>query len=199
MATLPDTNEGHIDVLDVFLESVTDLTDPWFVRQVLANGISSIVELFPDGSTDAVVDGPERDALKAVLLTLRFFTQSGTECSSIGNIATIIAEPDFGVRPELITEYSNTQAELNAYLDSPPAMVLPAQMDAATKRKIYDTILYGRFAHANPTKRKLALQWEGDSLAALIETEFLTIVMDFINRADLLAQTVRKIRDEHAC
>ena len=193
---LPTTNEERIDVLDVFLESAADLSHSWFVKHAIDNGINSVVELLPDGSVDAVVDGPHRDALKAVLLTLRFFNRSNYELSSIRNVATIISEPELRVRQELISEYENTRKDLNDYLDSSPEVLLP-ELGDKTKRDIFDTFLYGRFAHSNPRKRKIALQWEKSNDYQHIEIMFLKIVMHYIERTSLLGETVKKILDEH--
>jgi len=193
---LPTTNEERIDVLDVFLESAADLSHSWFVKHAIDNGINSVVELLPDGSVDAVVDGPHRDALKAVLLTLRFFNRSNYELTSIGNVTTIISEPELRVRQELISEYEDTRKDLNDYLDSSPEVLLP-ELGDNTKRDIFDTFLYGRFAHSNPCKRKLALQWEKSNDYQHIEIMFLKIVMHYIERTSLLGETVKKILDEH--
>ena len=142
------------------------------------------------------MDGPERDALKAVLLTLRFFSQSRTERTSIENIGAIIAEPSLGVREDLIQEYAQRRGVLNAYLKSSLPIKLPDFDGSVTKWKIYDTILYGRFAHANPSKRRLALKWEASDFWAIIHHEFLSIVMEYINKVEHLAQTIQEIRDE---
>ena len=198
MVQLPTTNEDRIDVIDVFLESVDELNSSWFVKQVLDNGINATVTLLPDGTTEGDVVAPERDAIKAALLTLRFFIQSNTELSSVGNVAQIIAHSDLNVDAALVAEYEATRAELNTYLSGAPPVQFPAQFNATTREIIYRTILYGRFAHADIAKRKQALAWEVDPVCPLIRTEFLTIAMDFINFVDRLAQTLRKIRAEIA-
>ena len=196
MIELPDNNDERIDVLNIFVESVAELTDSWYVKQVTEDGINCEIDLSRHSDNASTV-APEQDALKAVLLTLRFFCQSKSERSSVGNVSEIIAEPDFAIEQRLIDEYEQTRTELNEYFKSSPPIKYPSHLNATTRWLVFDTILYGRLAHSNPKKRKIALQWENDPIWPMIKTDFRVIVMDFINHLTALSGTCQKIIDQH--
>lgn len=190
----PTTLEDQLDVLDVFIDSADELTNSWFLRDVKSNGINTGFQWAHGGLLQTTRTGPEHEAVKAVLLTLRFFCQSRTERSSIENVDNLIQT--FSIDQELKDRFSQSRSDFNAYLQSSPSITFPVDSNAATRRSILDTLLYGRFAHANPCKRRQALKWQQAPYYDDLRAQFDLIVLEFIKAAAVMAQICREVRSE---
>ncbi len=150
------TNEER-DILNIFIDSVDELLQSNFLNQVVENGIVTNYTWNQDGFLSIQRGGPELEAVKAFILTIRFFCQNN-ERTSVGNMDNMIAEMD--VHQNIKDAFTNTRQELNNYLNSLPIIQFEEGSEPINRRQIFETFLYGKFAHADRTKRNLLLIWQ---------------------------------------
>src|SRR5262249_13134014 len=144
------------EVLVGFVESVDELLGSDFAQEI-RKPVRVGILAGPDGRITTKVCGPRRDAIKAFLLTLRFFCQDN-EATSLRNRPDRLK--DIPVDRKLKGVFLQSRKNFNASLDGPLyAPVLGVGAD--TKRDLFEAFLYGVFAHANPRHRKKVTDWEG--------------------------------------
>jgi hypothetical protein len=165
------------DVLTMFVESVDELLDSEFLQQVQGVGISCKLEW----SNNVFLfnrKGPKRDSIKAVLLTLRFFGQN-SEPTSLCNMEERINCLE--IDPASKERFRTLRHDINVLLDKAPLIKFPKDAGVNSNRRIYDIILYGIFAHANPEKRKIVKEWEKQPFIQDILCQFDLICLEYIN------------------
>lgn len=175
------------EVLEVFIETVEELQTSEFAKQV-KKGVS--VELVArQGGIISQCSGPEREAVKAFLLTLRFFGQDN-EVTSLHNMAKRVAT--FNIDQNLKDEFNISRNEFNKFLDDP--LHVPVHgAGANTKRDVFEAFLYGIYAHANPKYRRKVKQWEAMPYYGDLEAQFFVIAAHFMAAATAMAETCKKI------
>jgi hypothetical protein len=129
------------EVLEIFLEGADELSGSRFADQV-RNGIRVGMLLVPEG-IETRVAGPEHEATKAFLLTLRAFGQDNDQ-TSLRNIAARVRA--LAVSQSSKDRFLTSRENFNAFLDSPLNVLVPDN-DADTKRKVFEAFLYGIYAH----------------------------------------------------
>jgi hypothetical protein len=175
------------EVLDIFIETVEELQASEFAKQI-KGGIRVGLKA---GNAVIISElaGPDREALKAFLLTLRFFRQNNEE-TSLRNMATRVAglNVDQGLKDEFLTSRDN----FNAFLDGPLAVPVNG-VGADSKRDVFESFLYGVYAHANPDHRRRVKGWEKLPFYADLEAQFLLTVAHFTAAVTSMAETCRKM------
>lgn len=176
------------EVLQIFIESVDELIDSEFLSQVKTQSISTQLNWSQNGGLLSERTGPKRDAVKAFLLTLRFFRQNN-EPTSLCNMEERIE--GLNLNAELKERFRTSRHNFNSYLDKRPSINFSPEIGADTNRKILDTFLYGIFAHANPKHRRQAKQWEGAPYYEDIRAQFDLILIEFLKALAAMANVCR--------
>jgi hypothetical protein len=122
------------EVLEIFAESVDELLASQFLAQAKGGGVSTALSWSLSGGLVAQRAGPEREAVKAFLLTLRFFCQN-TEPTSLCKMEDRISE--LSINAEVKEDFRKSRANFNSYLDGPPSVGFPAGSGADTRRDIF--------------------------------------------------------------
>ena len=175
------------EVVEIFIETVNELRDSSFAKQI-KNGVRVDLVVGQDGLFSRF-DGPERDTVKAFLLTLRFFGQNNEE-TSLQNMSGRIQSFDVG--GSLIEEFQRLRYELNTFLDEP--LNVPVQaIGADTKLDVYNAFLYGIYAHANPTRRRKVKEWERNPFYADLEAQFCMIAAQYMAVLAKMAETCNRM------
>lgn len=186
---MPLTNR---EILEVFIESVDDLIESRYLAQAKAGGVGSSVSFLKGLGMVMGRSGPERDSVKAVLLTIRFFCQDN-EKTSLQNMDALIQT--LPVVQDLKDRFTKARAEFNTHLQKPPVVGFPAESGADTNGSIFDTFLYGEFAHANPEKRRRLKNWEAQPWINGLRSQFDLTLLNFISCVVVMRQIVQEILD----
>jgi hypothetical protein len=175
------------EVLEIFIETVDELQASEFAKEI-KGGVRGG---FKAGNSVIISElaGPDREALKAFLLTLRLFRQSNEE-TSLRNMAARVA--GLNVDQGLKDEYLNSRDNFNAFLDGPLAVRVNG-VGADTKRDLFESFLYGIYAHANPAPRRQVKSWEKLPFYADLEMQFLVTVAHFMATVTKMAETCKKM------
>ena len=174
------------EVLEIFIETVDELRSSNYAKHI-ENGVQ--VDLI--AGQDAIIShctGPEREAVKAFLLTLRFFRQNN-EVTSLQNMADRIQT--LNVEQALKDGFLESRDNFNAFLDSPLDVPVP-DARAGTKRDVFEAFLYGIYAHANPDHRRRVKEWEVLPFYGDLEAQFYVIAAQFMIAVTVMAETCRK-------
>ncbi len=175
------------EVLEIFIETVDELQSSEFAKQV-RKGVRVGLSV-GQGIIISQCAGPEREAVKAFLLTLRFFRQDN-DVTSLRNMAKRVAT--LNVSKELKDEFLRSRDNFNAFLDSP--LDVPVQgAGADTKRDVFEAFLYGIYAHANPDHRRKVKGWEKMPYYGDLEAQFYVIAAHFMAAATAMAGTCKKM------
>ena len=189
MAQKGQTSSTYTDreVLEIFIETVEELQSSEFAKQ--SKGGVRVGLKAGNGVIISELVGPEREALKAFLLTLRFFRQNNEE-TSLRNMAARVGglNVDQGLKDEFLTSRDN----FNTFLDGP--LAVPVQgVGADSKRDVFESFLYGVYAHANPDHRRRVKGWEQLPFYADLQAQFMVIVAHFMAAVTKMAETCRKM------
>ena len=161
--------EEQISTLQLFNEKVRELLELSFVKAITEPnaGFSLSGERQEDGSFKmrSTVRGPSIEAVKAFVLTIRFFIQDN-ETTSLRNIATLYDSSN--IDPQQRAYFQSARTEVNKMLDSPNFFNLNYDGVTPTNRQVMDVFVYGGLAHANPEKYKTYKDWMSFPPAAVM-------------------------------
>lgn len=143
-----------VEILRLFNEKADDLKRSRYFKSILENGPGFSIVFEPKGNTTVTVRGPDDDAIKAFVLTFRFFIQDNERCS-IRNIANIYEGLD--IPTELINDFKSNRDGINSFLSN--RSMLKLKNENVEFRKILDVFFYGGLAHANEEKKRLFDYW----------------------------------------
>ena len=156
MTTLDD----QIATLRLFNEKTEELLELSFIKAVTNPdaGVRISGQLKEDGSHEirSEVKGPSNEAIKAFVLTFRYFIQNN-ETISLKNIADLYDVANIGI--SLKEQFKSARRAVNEMLDSPNFVNLTYNGSAPTNREVMDVFVYGGLAHANPQKYQLYKEW----------------------------------------
>lgn len=178
------------EVLEIFVESADELRDSRFLAQAKTGGVSTSLSWSGAGGLVAQRTGPEREAVKAFLLTLRFFCQNN-EPTSLCNMENRISA--LAIDADLKDNFRKFRANFNAFLDGQPSVGFPAGSGADTRRDIFNTFVYGVFAHANPNYRRQVKTWEGQPYYHDVQAQFDLILLNFLAALAAMANVGRQV------
>lgn len=186
---IPSTMPDQLEVLDTFVESADELCSSEYVAQIRRDGLSIKREWTPS-SVKVTTTNPSQEAAKAVVLTLRLFCQDN-DATSLNNVATML-----GMMPVDATAaacFHQSRLNFNLFLDSAPTISFPTDAGAATNRQIWDTFLYGKFAHARVAKRRVIKRWQDELYGNDVHVQFDVIVLEFIKAVSIMSKTCKEI------
>lgn len=193
----------QLAALRLFNEKTAELMELSFV-QSLADpeaGFAIGIQRQEDGRYEVTssVNGPTTEAVKAFVLTYRFFIQDN-ETTSFRNIARLYATAD--IDTELKDRFLSARSAINEMLDSPINLDFTYNGKRPTNRILMDVFIYGGLAHANPQKYETYKEWMGHPISNAIFRSSFTIVLGhvlnaivYIARVNLMAieQIERKV------
>ena len=187
-----DTPCTDRDVLEIFVESADELLGSCFQAQAKTGGIPTSLSWSQVDGFVAQRAGPEREAVKALLLTLRLFCQNN-EPTSLCNMEDRISAS--AIAANLREEFRKSRANFNIFLDGPPSVGFPAGSGADTRRDIFNTFVCGVFAHANPRCRRQVKDWESLPYYEDVQAQFDLILLNFLAALAPMANVCRQLLD----
>lgn len=173
------------EVLEMFVEAADELSGSSFADQV-RKGVRVGLLLVPEG-IETRVAGPEHEATKAFLLTLRLFGQDN-DVTSLRNMADRVQALTVSQPPK--ARFLKSRDSINAFLDSPLHVPVP-DTDADTKRKVFETFLYGIYAHTAEEHRRRVKRWREQVYYADLEAQFYVILGHFLAAVTAMANACR--------
>ncbi len=187
MTAMHALSVDQIRRLRLFNEKANELDGSRFATALYDQQTGVIIEGDLTGPAEAVFVGPDDDAIRAFVLTLRLFRQD-RDGISIRALADIYDAE--GVPQKLRDEFDKARKALNNRLDSDTMFVF--NDECITRKRLLDVFLYGGLAHVDADKRALYEQWQAFGMAfALMSNEFVVTLGEFFN-------CVRWIRDINA-
>jgi hypothetical protein len=183
------------EVLEIFVESADELLGSRFLAQAKTGGISTCLSWSQAGGLVAQRTGPEQEAVKAFLLTLRFFCQNNEPtslCNMEDRISALAIDADFK------DKFRKSRANFNTFLDAQPSVGFPAGSGADTRRGIFNTFVYGIFAHAKPKYRRQVKTWESQPYYQDVQAQFDLILLSFLAALAVMANVCRQVLQSEA-
>ena len=170
--------DNQIATLELFNEKVRELLELSFIKASLYPnvGFSLKGKSRDDGKFEIETEskGPSGEAIKAFVLTFRFFIQDN-EKISLHNIAGLYEASN--IDPAQKDYLNSVREDVNDMLDLTNFINITLDGDTPTNRKIMDVFVYGGLAHANPEKYRLYKAWTSfPPAAAMLQTCFIMIL-----------------------
>lgn len=185
--------EDQMVALRLFNEKVNELLELSFVKAVTDPnaGFSLSGKRQEDGSfkMESTVRGPTVEAVKAFVLTFRFFIQDN-ETISLRNIASLYDSNN--IDPQQRAYFQSARNEVNKMLDAPNFLNLNYNGVTPTNRQVMDIFVYGGLAHANPEKYKTYKDWMSFPPAAVILQSCFNKILGHILQALAYIQQVNE-------
>jgi len=117
----------------------------------------------------------KEDEIKSFVLTMRLFVQDN-EKISIRNLSKLYENMNIDIRYK--TKFSTLRNNLNGYLNEKALTFIES---SPTKRDVYDTLLYGYYAHKQSDKLKKIQLWKNEQFDwDTIFFEFQRILHEFV-------------------
>lgn len=195
--------DGQTASLRLFNEKVRELFELSFVKAISEPnaGVKISGKRREDGSFEVTseVRGPSKEAIKAFVLTFRFFIQDN-EKASLHNISALYDASN--IDPQQKAFFQSARIAINNLLDSPNFFNLSINGVIPTNREIMDVFIYGGFAHANSDKYERYKEWISfPSTAAMLQVCFNMILGHILRALDYIAQvnenTINQLSEKH--
>jgi hypothetical protein len=157
--------------LELFVERADELEKGGFIKYLGENRpITLTVTSQDDGMSLIEAKGPDDDATKAMIATIRPFM--GQRPISFGSIVELCDDP--GLSSEWKSLVVTNRNDVNSYLDNQVAIVEPPGELLLTRRAILDIFIYGKILHIDDDKKhKIYEKWQSDKFFfLLLTTEF---------------------------
>ena len=185
--------EDQIAALRLFNEKVNELLELSFVKAVTDPnaGFSLSGKRQEDGSfkMKSTVRGPSVEAVKAFVLTFRFFIQDN-ETISLRNIASLYDSKN--IDPQQRAYFQSARNEVNKMLGAPNFLNLNYDGVTPTNRQVMDIFVYGGLAHANPEKYQTYKDWMSFPPAAVMLQSCFNTILGHILQALAYVQQVNE-------
>ena len=130
--------------------------------------------------------------MKALLLTVRFFCQDNE--TSIKNTADLIQ--GLAVDDALKAEFKAIREQFNTFLAAASPIKFRSSVGADTNQEIFETFLYGCFAHANREKRRRMKAWEDQPYFNDLRAQFDVVLVKFVKAVVALKAVCAKVLTE---
>ena len=160
----------YIKRLTQFNEMVDDLLkDSEFVKWLLKNKLGFSTH-FKEQKEEFRY--PLKDAVKAFVLTYRFFIQDN-ERISLRNIKRLYDE--LPIKSTKKRQFYKIRDRINKFLDSKPIFKVSG-FNMSSNRKIQNVIIYGGLAHQNKKLYKIFKKWKNSPWWEMIFIDFCAIL-----------------------
>lgn len=179
--------EDILRPLRLFNEKANTLRNSRFVQH---GTISGSVYATQDQQVHTAINLPDEEAIRAFVLTFRFFIQE-KETSSFKRLADTYEK--LPVSEELKTQYSTLRRGLNDLLDASSNL----KIFNLTRRDIIWTIIYGELAHSDEEKLARIDVWRKDPVIwTLVQFEFNSSLADVLEYIVAVANLNTKVLEE---
>lgn len=176
------------EALELFVEKTQELKNGRFAEYVKKNGVTLNISIVETEAVEFSLDIPDTEAIKALLLTLRFFFQNN-EPISLYNVQKLVNGPDLS-DPDLSADwkaqYTVTRSEINNHLRANTPLYIQKENRNVTRQEIWDAFIWGHYAHSG--KREEYLRWKGHGLFPFIRFEFIETLMAFQEGIEYIAE-----------
>lgn len=145
-----------------------------------------------DRRLSATMNLPDEEAIRAFVLTFRFFIQN-QEASSFKGLAD--AYEKLQISDELKMKYSELRRALNGVLDSSSNV----KIFNLTRGDIIRTFIYGELAHEDEKKHAMIDSWREDPWTwGLVKLEFSSSLREVLRYIEAVADLNTKVLQEIA-
>jgi hypothetical protein len=176
--------------LELFREKAKELEDSIFVQSIAKSGsLSTSIKRRVGEPLTIERSGPTEDEIRSSVLTIRLFRQDNDRIS-IRNIAALVNS--LPIDQQIKDEYARWRSELNDYLDAPTSTGFDLGNGPITRKFLFETFLYGFYAHLEEPKFKLVSEWRGMPFFADMKMEFDMILLKFTQAVARLSRVVEK-------
>lgn len=186
--------DDQISTLEFFNEKVYELLELSFVKETLYPNVGFTLKgkRREDGKFDIETEGrgPSDEAIKAFVLTFRFFIQNNEEIS-LQNIASLYQKSN--IDPVQIDYLNNVIDAINRMLDSANFINISINGETPTNRKIMEVFVYGALAHANPKKYRIYKEWTSFPPASAMLLTCFIMVLDNVLKMLILITEINKM------
>jgi len=147
------SKEVKLSTLQLFNEKFKELKNSGFPKNWLHKNINYEFDFLENKVKQ---DIPNQDEIKSFILTVRFFIQDNEPCS-IRNMGTLYNELD--IPNNLKDDFLALRDRINNFLDSKTHFG-PKDKPQYTHRDIFESFIYGHFAHSNKEKHDTVKKWK---------------------------------------
>ena len=161
--------EGDLFPLSLFNEKFEELSKTGFYQNWNGKKLSFSFS-FTENKVDQEI--PSDDEIKAFILTLRFFIQDN-EPSSLRNLAAHYET--LSIPKEMVSDFQQSRKMLNDYLKSNTNFGAEGK-PLYTYKQIFESYIYGHYAHSNTDKRAQIKKWE-ESILTKSHSKFFFITV----------------------
>jgi hypothetical protein len=148
--------DANRERLQHFINKADEVYQSRFAKEVQQPISVSVNFNVAEGFATSNRTGPDEEAMKSALLTLRFFCQDN-EPISLRNMSGFIS--GLSVSQKHKDDFAAIRNEFNSYLDRPHG---PPQFQigghVVTNREIFEAFMYGKYAHL--TQHATVSGWE---------------------------------------
>lgn len=167
---------ADMDALRLFNEKAQQLLDNRFTKHVLENSTSFKFTGGVNEPLQVELNIPDEDALKAFVLTVRFFCQN-SERTSLSNMAAVYDR--LPIPQEAKDRLHQSRQLFNEYLDAKSNIKF--RDEDLYNRTIWDTFLYGELAHSDPEKKAVYDSWMATQvMAEFVKFRFCSVLIEWI-------------------
>jgi len=182
-------SESNKKCFSLFCKKVQELENSRYLFDAKQSGIEFNFKWQKDKGITQKRTGPDEESIKAFILTLRFFIQNN-ERISIYNISKLIN--DLNINTEFKNDFNRARNDLNNDLDRSSNICIVINGKLLTQRDIFDTFLYGLYAHGNNTKAILLESWEKSGQILLLRSMFDNIVLGILGTLSYMRIIIQK-------
>jgi hypothetical protein len=182
---------ADIAVLALFREKAKELEDSIFVQSIATNkSLGTSMNWSRDQPFTTQREGPTEDEIRSSILTIRLFLQNKDRIS-IHDIAEIIES--LPIDQSIKDDYNRIRSDLNGFLDSPASIGLDLGGCMITRRFLFETFLYGSYAHLDESPQLLISEWRDKPFFNDMTIEFDLILLKFTQSVARLSRVVDKV------
>jgi hypothetical protein len=179
--------------LNLFIEKAEKLRQASFLSQIATDGLASRINMEKGTGTIVEFQGPEEEFRESFLLTLRLFCQDNDDIS-LRNMQDMIDQMQ--IDQSLKDIFTTIRGSFNKYLDSETHTRFEIDGNHFTRRRLFDTFLYGDYAHVKFGKKERVDEWRNQPFSADMAMEFDLIVLRFSQTVLRLSEVCQRILAE---
>jgi hypothetical protein len=134
----------------------------------------------------------EEDKIRSLILTIRIFIQDN-EPLSIRRMRDFYQELPIDQKYKVV--FDSIRDQFNEFLDEPATTFLE---DRPSRRQIFETIIYGMYAHRNRNKMGTIETWKSDPIDwDMVFYQFQVILHDFAIIVERMKRLNEKVLKDH--
>jgi hypothetical protein len=177
------------EAFEMFVAAADELAASPFAEQI-QKGVSTAIVVANDRLESKALHGPDKNNLKAAVLTIRMFREDN-DVISFRNIAGRVA--NVAVSQSLKDRFNQSRDNFNSDLNRPPLVRVD---NVATKREIFETFLYGMYAHNDEAYGATIKKWQQAPFFSDLHAQFYLIIAQFLAAASAMAGALKEMLKE---